>query len=113
MKKILLLTIIALTSLFQATKAQTLYFPPVSTTATWDTISPASLGWCTNEIDALYDYLQQQDTKGFIVLKDGKIVLEKYFGTFTKDSLWYWASAGKTITSFLVIYQLQTLHQHT
>ena len=102
MKKILLLTIIGLTSLFQSTKAQTLYFPPLSSTATWDTISPASLGWCLNEIDTLYDYLQQQDTKGFIVLKDGKIVLEKYFGTFTKDSLWYWASAGKTITSFLV-----------
>ena len=102
MKKILLLTIIALTSLFQATKAQTLYFPPLSGTATWDTLSPSSLGWCLNEIDTLYDYLQQQDTKGFIVLKDGKIVLEKYFGTFTKDSLWYWASAGKTITSFLV-----------
>ena len=102
MKKIILLTIIGLTSLFQATKAQTLYFPPLSSTATWDTISPASLGWCLNEIDTLYDYLHQQDTKGFIVLKDGKIVLEKYFGTFTKDSLWYWASAGKTITSFLV-----------
>lgn len=102
MKKILLLTIIGLVSLFQATKAQTLYFPPLSGTATWDTISPASLGWCLNEIDTLYDYLQQQDTKGFIVLKDGKIVLEKYFGTFTKDSLWYWASAGKTITSVLV-----------
>lgn len=35
-------------------------------------------------------------------MKNGKIVLEKYFGSFTKDSLWYWASAGKTITSFLV-----------
>ena len=102
MKIILFITIIGLTSLFQATKAQTLYFPPLSSTATWDTISPASLGWCLNEIDTLYDYLQQQDTKGFIVLKNGKIVLEKYFGTFTKDSLWYWASAGKTITSFLV-----------
>lgn len=102
MKKVLLLTIISLTSLFQTTKAQSLYFPPLSSTATWDTISPNSLGWCLNEIDTLYDYLQQQDTKGFIVLKDGKIVLEKYFGTFTKDSLWYWASAGKTITSFLV-----------
>ena len=34
-------------------------------------------------------------------MKDGKIVLEKYFGSFTKDSVWYWASAGKTITSFL------------
>ena len=102
MKIILFLTIIGLTGLFQATKAQTLYFPPLSSTATWDTISPASLGWCLNEIDTLYNYLQQQDTKGFIVLKNGKIVLEKYFGTFTKDSLWYWASAGKTITSFLV-----------
>ena len=102
MKKLVLLTIIGLTSLFQTTKAQNLYFPPLSSAATWDTISPSSLGWCLNEIDTLYDYLQQQDTKGFIVLKDGKIVLEKYFGTFTKDSLWYWASAGKTITSFLV-----------
>ncbi len=36
------------------------------------------------------------------VRPDGKIAIEKYFGTFTKDSLWYWASAGKTITSFLV-----------
>ncbi|MBK8444802.1 MAG: T9SS type A sorting domain-containing protein [Sphingobacteriales bacterium] len=74
----------------------------MSNTADWDTIAPAALGWCLNEIDTLYDYLEQQDTKGFIVLKDGKIVLEKYFGTFTKDSLWYWASAGKTITAFLV-----------
>lgn len=63
MKKILLLTIFGLASLFQATQAQTLYFPPLSTTATWDTISPASLGWCTNEIDALYDYLQQHKNK--------------------------------------------------
>lgn len=36
-----------------------------------------------------------------MVLKDGKIVLEKYFGTFTVDSLWYWASAGKSLTAFL------------
>jgi CubicO group peptidase (beta-lactamase class C family) len=27
--------------------------------------------------------------------------LEKYFGTFTRDSIWYRASAGKTITAFL------------
>ena len=68
----------------------------------WDTISPITLNWCPDKIDSLYSYLGVQDTKGFIVLKDGKIVLEKYFGTFTKDSLWYWASAGKTLTSFLV-----------
>ena len=81
--------------------AQSLYFPPLIGN-TWDTISPASLGWCTDRVDSLYNYLEQQNSKAFIVLKDGKIVLEKYFGTFTQDSLWYWASAGKTITSFLV-----------
>lgn len=46
--------------------------------------------------------MELQNSKAFIVLKDGKIVLEKYFGSFTKDSVWYWASAGKTMTGFLV-----------
>ncbi len=102
MKKKLLIACIALTLGLTSSNAQILYFPPLSSTAPWDSVSPASLGWCLNQIDTLYDYLQLQDTKGFIVLKNGKIVLEKYFGTFTKDSLWYWASAGKTITSFLI-----------
>ena len=31
-----------------------------------------------------------------------KLFLEKYFDTFTQDSLWYWASAGKTLTGFTV-----------
>jgi CubicO group peptidase (beta-lactamase class C family) len=70
--------------------------------APWDTISPSALDWCTEKIAPLYDFLQQENTKGFLVLKDGKIVIEKYFGSFTKDSLWYWASAGKTITAFLI-----------
>lgn len=78
-----------------------MYFPPLTGNA-WDTISPASLGWCTNRVDSLYNFLEQQNSKAFIVLKDGKIVLEKYFGAFTQDSLWYWASAGKTLTSYLI-----------
>lgn len=94
----LLLSCFAISNL----QAQTLYFPPLSSAAAWDTLSPASLGWCANEIDTLYHFLEQENTKAFVVLKDGKIVLEKYFGTFTKDSVWYWASAGKTITAFLV-----------
>jgi CubicO group peptidase (beta-lactamase class C family) len=43
------------------------------------------------------------------VLKDGKIVIEEYFGKqsnstadFTVTSNWYWASAGKTLTSAIV-----------
>lgn len=102
MRKFLMLSFLIIIINCPALKAQNLYFPPLNSNGNWDTISPESLNWCVNEIDTLYDYLQDQETKGFLVLKDGKIVLEKYFGTFTKDSLWYWASAGKTITSFLV-----------
>lgn len=80
---------------------QTLYFPPVSGTA-WDTLSPGALGWCPERIDSLYGYLDEHGTDAFIVLKGGKIVLEKYFGTFTTDSVHYWASAGKSLTAMLV-----------
>ncbi|MCE2786776.1 MAG: serine hydrolase [Bacteroidota bacterium] len=78
-----------------------LYFPPLIGN-NWDTISPQTLGWCTNRLDSLYKMLDDKNTKAFIVLKDGKIVIEKYFDTFTRDSSWYWASAGKTITSVLI-----------
>lgn len=81
--------------------AQSLYFPPIAGN-TWDTLSPSSLGWCTDEIPPLFEYLEGTNTKAFILLKDGKIVIEKYFGTFARDSIWYWASAGKTLTSFMV-----------
>lgn len=83
-------------------KAQNTYYPPVNQTAFWDTVSPKSLGWCADSIAPLYQYLQNQNSKAFIVLVDGKIAMEKYFGTFTQDSFWYWASAGKTLTALLV-----------
>lgn len=83
------------------TEAQNLYFPP-NGSSDWDTLSATSLGWCTSEINNLYNYLDSINSKSFIVLKEGKIVLEKYFDGFEKDSLWYWASAAKTVTSFLV-----------
>lgn len=78
-----------------------IYFPPTSSNV-WDTTSPSSLKWNTTELNNLYPYLQSKNTKAFIILKNGKIVVEKYFGSFTSDSLWYWASAGKTMTAFLV-----------
>lgn len=78
-----------------------MYFPP-TTGNSWDTLSPSSLGWCQDKIDTLLNFLDSKNTKAFIVLKDGKIVIEHYFDTFTVDSLWYWASAGKSLTSFLV-----------
>lgn len=80
---------------------QSIYFPPLSGNA-WDTISPQSLNWCQNKIDSLYHYLDTNNTKAFILLKDGKIVLEKYFGSHNQATLWQWASAGKTVTAFMV-----------
>ena len=82
-------------------KAQSLYFPPIEGSE-WETLSPESLDWCPNKIDSLYAYLDTNNTKAFILLIDGKIVLEKYFDGHTESSPWQWASAGKTITSFLV-----------
>jgi len=80
---------------------QSLYFPPLTGQA-WDTLSPRTLGWNRSQVDSLYDFLAQNRTKAFLLLKDGKIVLEWYFGNFTRDSVWYWASAGKGLTAFLV-----------
>lgn len=102
--KTILRTIIACTLILTVTingKGQSLYFPPLVGN-TWDTISPASLGWCANYLDTLDNLLAQKNTKAIIILKDGKIAHETYFGTFTVDSNWYWASAGKTLTGFCV-----------
>ncbi len=81
--------------------AQNIYFPPLTGNA-WETLSPDSLGYCEEKIEDLYGLLEANNTKAFLLLKDGRIVLEKYFGTFTQDSVWYWASAGKSMTACLV-----------
>jgi len=82
-------------------QAQSLYFPPTTSTV-WDSLPPSSLGWCNARIDSLYALLDSNDTKAFVLLKDGKIVLEKYFAGHGRNSLWRWASAGKTVMATLV-----------
>lgn len=83
------------------TSAQDYYFPP-TTGNEWETISPSDLDWCAEKIDSLNQFLAEKNTKAFIVLKEGKIAMEQYFDDFTQDSVWYWASAGKSLTAFLV-----------
>jgi len=78
-----------------------MYFPPVGT-SDWETITPASLQWDETALAQLYTFLESKNTKAFIVLKGGRKVAERYFGQFTPTSNWYWASAGKTLTAFLV-----------
>jgi len=85
-----------------------LYFPPDDPDI-WEQVTPSSLGWNTTEIPSLLELLENNGTRAFIVLKDGKIAIEEYFGNnlagtspFSKNTLWYWASAGKTLTAFVV-----------
>jgi CubicO group peptidase (beta-lactamase class C family) len=99
MKKLLLKLIFTL-CLCSGANAQSLYFPPL-TGNVWDSILPSSLNYCQPRIDSLYNYLQAKNTKSFVLLKDGKRVLEKYFGTYTRDSVWYWASASKSLAGFI------------
>lgn len=85
-----------------------MYFPPIGS-GTWESTTPESLGWNTAEIPALLELLESNKTRAFILLKDGKIVFEEYFGNnltgslpFSVNTLWYWASAGKTLTAFTI-----------
>ena len=78
-----------------------LYFPPTDGVSTWETKSIASLGWNQTAVQPLLDYLALKKTKGFVILVDGRIVIENYFNNHNATSNWYWASAGKTLTSTL------------
>jgi CubicO group peptidase (beta-lactamase class C family) len=106
MKRINLFLFIALLSFFNCSKDEpvepnALYFPPLSTNV-WETLSIAQLGWNAAGEQPLYDFLEANDTDAFIILKDGKIVVEKYFGTFEQSSMHSWNSAAKTLTAFTV-----------
>src|SRR5690606_16180557 len=105
MKHINLLLFISL-FLFNCSKDEpvepnSLYFPPINSNI-WKAISVSELGWNADAEQPLYNFLEANDTDAFIILKDGKIVVEKYFGTFGQSSIHSWNSAAKTLTAFTV-----------
>ena len=77
---------------------ETIYFPPLNSD-TWETKSISELDWNDAELQPLLDYLENKNTKSFMVLHEGKIVIEAYFDGHSSTSPWYWASAGKTLTT--------------
>lgn len=88
--------------------AENLYFPPNSSSE-WDEINYQSLDWDGVALAELLQWLPTQDTRAFIILKDGKLVVEEYWGDkltglgpMDHNSFWYWASAGKTLTAALI-----------
>lgn len=82
------------------TPTETMYFPPLSGDV-WETKSIANLGWKQTAVQPLLDYLELKHSKGFIILVNGRIVMENYFNGHSATTPWYWASAGKTLTSTL------------
>lgn len=77
---------------------ETMYFPPIGSSS-WETKTAASLGWNQAQVQPLLDYLALKNTKSFMVLHNGQIVMEHYFNGHSASETWYWASAGKTLTA--------------
>ncbi len=80
------------------TTEEATYFPPISSND-WETKSPESINWNTSNLSDLYTFLDEKNSKSFIILHKGKIVVEYYLNNHTQTTAWYWASAGKTLTS--------------
>ena len=80
---------------------ETLYFPPVNSDE-WQSLSIEELEWNSSAEQPLYDFLEINKTEAFMILKDGKIVIEKYFGSFNATKNHSWNSAAKTLTAFTV-----------
>lgn len=74
------------------------YFPPINSSV-WETQSIQDLGWDESALDELLTFLEVNNTKGFIILHQGKLVVEEYLNEHSISTPWYWASAGKTLTS--------------
>ncbi len=105
---VLLIVTVACSKKSDPAPTTTTYFPP-NGSSTWESVTPASLGWNTALIPDLLTFLSTNQTRAFIILKDGKIVMEEYMNKdltgandFSSSSSWYWASAGKTLTSAVV-----------
>lgn len=81
--------------------AETVYFPPLTGT-TWEQTTPQTLNWDEAKLVELNTFLEEKKTKGFIILKNGRIVVEEYFNNHSVSQDWTWYSAAKSLTATLV-----------
>lgn len=82
----------------QLTPPGSMYFPPNNSTQ-WETQSLTALGWNPNAIQPLKDYLVATHAKSFMILVNGRIVMEEYMNGHSAATSWEWNSAGKTLVS--------------
>jgi CubicO group peptidase (beta-lactamase class C family) len=77
---------------------ETMYFP-AKNGLKWETKTIASLKWNEGAVADLKNYLIQSNTKSFMILHNGRIVMEEYFDGHTQSTPWAWNSAGKTLVT--------------
>jgi CubicO group peptidase (beta-lactamase class C family) len=77
---------------------EAMYFPS-NTDDVWETKSISSLGWNESAVQPLKEFLSQKHTKSFMILVNGRIVMEEYFDGHTSTTSWQWNSAGKTLVA--------------
>ena len=65
-------------------------------------MTPESLGWKLAPLQELLRFLEERSTTGFVVLHDGRIVIENYWQGADVDSADDVASAQKSLTALLV-----------
>ena len=78
--------------------AEAMFFPS-NTDTSWERKSMSGLGWNTGNVQSLKDYLSQKHSKSFMILVNGRIVMEEYFNGHNATATWPWNSAGKTLVS--------------
>jgi len=78
-----------------------MYFPPEAHND-WDNVLPSALDWNEAKLADLRAYLDSKKTRGFIILVNGKIVVEEYFKDHNINKNWNWYSAAKSLTSTMV-----------
>lgn len=77
-----------------------LYFPPIGSSE-WDTQSISDLNWNEAALNPLLDFLENSNTRAFIILSKGHIITENYFNGADSNTSHPWFSAGKTLTAFM------------
>tara|TARA_R110002126_G_scaffold51668_5_gene141110 strand:+ start:565 stop:1650 length:1086 start_codon:yes stop_codon:yes gene_type:complete len=76
-----------------------LYFPPVNSD-TWETSTVSEIGWNASELQPLLSYVESKGTKAFLILKNGKMIVEWYGNGENAISNLPWNSAAKTLVAF-------------
>ncbi len=84
------------------TPPTTMYFPPnPNVSEDWETVSAQTLGWDVTKLNEAIAYAGTKNTFGLIILYKGRIVAENYWNGWNKNTVYYIASAGKSVTAFL------------